>query len=156
MLHGKIEDLSKQRIKSIHDEIKAIYSPRKTWSGIGLAAILVSLTATFPVVKDFLNQIGATSDIAMSVIQVISFVTIFNRIRSWIVNKVVENIEYKILNNSSINGLFNIKNKTIKYSSSLEYYFYESDIVSCIDEQLTRKFFRILMFGNYNKIIAVR
>lgn len=155
MLHGKIEDLSKQRIKSIHDEIKAIYSPRKTWSGIGLAAILVSLTATFPVVKDFLNQIGATSDIAMSVIQVISFVTIFNWIRSWIVNKVVENIEYKILNNSSINGLFNIKNKTIKYSSSLEYYFYESDIVSCIDEQLTRKFFRILMFGNYNKIVKI-
>lgn len=155
MLHGKIEELSKQRIKSIHDEIKAIYSPRKTWSGIGLAAILVSLTATFPVVKDFLNQIGATSNIAMVVIQFISFVTIFKWICSWIVDKVVENIEYKILNNSSINGLFNIKTRKIKYSSSLEYYFYESDIVSCIDEQLTRMFFRILMFGNYNKIVKI-
>ncbi|MDE6159797.1 MAG: hypothetical protein K2F69_06930 [Bacteroidaceae bacterium] len=154
-LHGKIEELSKQRIKSIHDEIKAIYSPRKTWSGIGLAAILVSLTATFPVVKDFLNQIGATSDIAMAVIRFISFVTIFKWSRSWVVNKVVENIEYKILNNSSINGLFNIKTKNIKYSSSLEYYFYESDIVSCIDEQLARIFFRILMFGNYNKIVKI-
>lgn len=155
MLHGKIEELSKQRIKSIHDEIKAIYSPRKTWSGIGLAAILVSLTATFPVVKDFLNQIGATSDIAMAVIRFISFVTIFKWSRSWVVNKVVENIEYKILNNSSINGLFNIKTRNIKYSSSWEYYFYESDIVSCIDEQLTRMFFRILMFGNYNKIVKI-
>lgn len=155
MLHGKIEELSKQRIKSIHDEIKAIYSPRKTWSGIGLAAIFVSLTATFPIVKDFLNQIGATSNIAMAVIQFISFVTILKWSRSWGVNKVVENIEYKILNNSSINDLFNIKTKNIKYSSSLEYYFYESDIVSCIDEQLTKRFFRILLFGSYDKIIKI-
>ena len=150
MLHRQIEELSKQRIKSIHDEIRSIYSPRKTWSGIGLAAILVSLMATFPVVKDFLNQIGATSDIAMATIQLISFVTIFNWIRSWVVNKVVENIEYEILNDSSINGLFNIK-----YSSSLEYYFYESDIALCINKKLARMLFRILLFGNYDKIIKI-
>ena len=155
ILHRQIEELSKQRIKSIHDEIRAIYSPRKAWSGIGLAAILVSLMATFPVVKDFFNQIGATSDIAMVAIQLISFVTIFNWIRSWVVNKIVENIEYEILNNSSSNDLFNIKIKNIKYSSLSEYYFYESDIVSCIDKKLTSKSFRILLYGGYDKIIKI-
>lgn len=154
MLHRQIEELSKQRIKSIHDEIRSIYSPRKAWSGIGLAAILVSLMATFPVVKDFLNQIGATSDIAMAAIQILSIITIFNWIRSWAVNMVVENIEYKILNHSSINDLLNIKTKKIKYGNSWEYYFYESDIVSCINKMLTFPS-RTLLFGGYDKTIKI-
>ena len=154
-LHRQIEELSKQRIASIHDEIRTIYSPRKAWSGIGLAAILVSLMVTFPVVKDFLNQIGATSEITMAVIQVFSIVTIFNWIRSWAVNKVVENTEYKILSNPSINELLNVKLQTQKYSSRCqEYFFYESDIVSCINKMLTRPF-RILLFGGYDKTIKI-
>lgn len=153
-LHEQIEELSKQRSESIHDEIKSIYSPRKAWSGIGLAAILVSLTATFPIVRNFLDQIGATSEIATVAIQVVSFVTIFNWVRSYTVNKVVENIEYRILNDSSINELLQIKPKSNQYSSFQEYFFYESDIVSCIKKML-RFPFRILLFGGYDKTIKI-
>lgn len=153
-LHRQLKELSKQRIASIHDEIRTIYSPRKAWSGIGLAAILVSLMATFPVVKDFLNQIGATSEITMAVIQVFSIVTIFNWVRSWAVNKVVENTEYKILSNPSINELLNIRPIIQRYGSSQEYFFYESDIVSCINKMLILPY-RILLYGGYDKTIKI-
>lgn len=60
----------------------------------------------------------------MAVIQVLSIVTIFNWIRSWAVNKVVENTEYKILSNPSINELLNVKFQTQKYSSRYQEYFW--------------------------------
>lgn len=154
ILHRQIEELSKQRIASIHDEIKSIYSPRKAWSGIGIAAILVSLVATFPVVKDFFNQIGATSEIALVAIQVLSIVTILKWIRSWAVNKIVENTEYRILNNPSINELLNIKPTIQRYGSSKECFFYESDIVSCINKMLILPY-RILLYGGYDKTVKI-
>lgn len=149
-LHKTIEELIEKKNETIHNEIKSIYSPKKIWSDVGLVAILTSLIATFPIVRNWLNQIGATSDIALYAIRVFSFVTIFNWFRSFLVNKRVENIEYSILNDSSINERLNIKQRYIE--CGLRKSFYETDIVSCIKIQLT-KFDRILLFGGYEKTI---
>ena len=151
-LHKSMEELTKQRIESIHDEIRSIYSPRKAWSNIGLAAILVSLLATFPIVRDFLSQIGATSNTAMIVIQVLSLYTVFNWLRSWLVNKVVENMEYSILNDPCINERLNIKQINTKYYQ--EFGFYESDIVTCIKNRLIMPY-QILLFGGCDKTIKI-
>lgn len=147
----QIDELSNQRIDSIHDEIRSIYSSRKGWSGIGIAAICLSLTTTFPVVKDFCSQIGVTSQITFIALRLISLITIFCWIRSWLINIVVENTEYKILNDPSIEELLNVQSKGSPYLCK-EHFFRESDIVSCLKNML-RLPARILLFGGYDKTI---
>lgn len=148
----KIEDLSKGKVDDIHDEIISIYTPRKALKNIGLIAILTSLLVTFPVVSDFMEKIGADSKVIMLALQVVSVVTLFNWARSWLVNKIVENVEYQILNSSNLNEILNVRETETGYSK--KYLFYEADITSHIRKQF-KPLHRLVLFGGIDKTFKI-
>lgn len=151
-LQVKIEELSKDMADGIHEEIQSIYTPRKAWKGVGIVAILASLLATFPIVSEFLTKIGADSIFLIPVLQFISFVTLFNWVRSWLVNKLVENVEYEILNSPEINKVLNVTERSSRYSK--DYVFYESDITAFLRRRLGF-IHRLVLFGGLNKTIKI-
>lgn len=151
-LLSKIDELSKEKVEDIHEEIKSIYTPRKAWTNIGLVAILTSLLTTFPIVSNFLTTIGADSIIILGALQLLSFVTLFNWLRSWLINKIVEKIEYEVLNSVDINTIFNVSERTIKYRR--EFVFYEYNIISYLQHRFNT-FYRIVLLGGLDKTIKI-
>lgn len=148
----KIEELSKKNVNDIHEEIKSIYTPRKAWTNIGLVAILTSLLATFPVVSEFLTSIEADSKLILAALQVISVVTIFNWLRSWLINKIVEKIEYEVLNSEDINTTLKVSERTTRYRK--DFVFYEHNITSYLKSRFNLAA-RCVLFGGLNKTIKI-
>lgn len=151
-LDKQIEDLKNTKSQSIHDEIREIYTPRKAWKAIGLISVITSLLSLFPVIKRFAEEIGFDSTIILFLIQVIAFVTILNWIRIVIINKVIESLEYEILNSANINNVFNIRKQNYKYKKF--YYFEEKDVVSYIRSKI-KGLVSILFWGTKEKIVKM-
>lgn len=151
-LDKQIYDLKNTKSQSIHDEIREIYTPRKAWKALGLISVITSLLSLFPVIKRFAEEIGFNSTIILSLIQVIAFVTILNWIRIVIINKVIESLEYEILNSANINIVFNIRKQNYKYKKF--YYFEEKDVVSYIRSKI-KGLVSILFWGTKEKIVKM-
>lgn len=151
-LDKQIEDLKNTKSQSIHDEIREIYTPRKAWKAIGLISVITSLLSLFPVIKRFAEEIGFDSTIILFLIQVIAFVTILNWTRIVIINKVIESLEYEILNSANINNVFNIRKQNYKYKKF--YYFEEKDVMSYIRSKI-KGLVSILFWGTKEKIVKM-
>lgn len=151
-LDKQIEELKNKKIQSIHDEIKEIYTPRKTWKAIGIISVITSLLSLFPVIKRLAEEMGVDSILILFIIQSIAVITLLNWLRIAIINKVIESIEYKVLNAANINDVFNIRKLRAKYNSY--YYFDEKDVVTYIRSKI-KGLASIIFWGTKEKIVKV-
>lgn len=152
VLDKQIEELKNKKIQSIHDEIKEIYTPRKAWKAIGIISVITSLLSLFPVIKRLAEEIGVDSILILFLIQSIALITLLNWVRIAIINKVIESIEYKVLNSANINMVFNIRKLQTKYNSC--FYFDEKDVMSYIRSKI-KGIVSILFWGTKEKIIKI-
>lgn len=152
VLDKQIEELKNKKIQTIHDEIKEIYTPRKAWKAIGIISVITSLLSLFPVIKRLAEEIGVDSILILFLIQSIALITLLNWVRIAIINKVIESIEYKVLNSANINMVFNIRKLQSKYNSC--FYFDEKDVMSYIRSKI-KGIVSILFWGTKEKIIKI-
>lgn len=152
VLDKQIEELKNKKIQTIHDEIKEIYTPRKAWKAIGIISVITSLLSLFPVIKRLAEEIGVDSILILFLIQSIAIITLLNWVRIAIINKVIESIEYKVLNSANINMVFNIRKLQSKYNSC--FYFDEKDVMSYIRSKI-KGIVSILFWGTKEKIIKI-